>query len=113
MYIVKAEFPRTTSRFIVSFRPLDDDRTHFDVIVYALTGLAALGLPLRRLFTKGHLESEAEQVRNTEYRPGRLIAADADLIDCFRWLAELPQRPAAAEILVKTNSEPVRQFQPQ
>jgi hypothetical protein len=75
--------------------------------------LAALGLPLRRLFTKGHLESEARQVRNTEYRPGRLIAADADLIDCFRWLAELPQRPGTSEIQVKSNSEPVRKLQTQ
>jgi phenylpropionate dioxygenase-like ring-hydroxylating dioxygenase large terminal subunit len=113
MYVVKAEFPRTTSRFVVSFRPLEDGRTHFDVIVYAPTGLAALGLPLRRLFTQGHLESEARQVRNTEYRPGRLIAADADLIDCFRWLAELPQRPGTSEILSPDNIEPVRQLQTQ
>jgi len=95
LYVVKAKFPRTTSRFIVSFRPLDDGRTHFDVVVFAPRGLASMGLPLRRLFTQGHLMSEARQVRNPEYRPARLIEADADLIECFRWLASLPQKPTA------------------
>ena len=92
LYVVKAEFPRTTSRFIVSFRPLEDGRTHFDVIVFAPRGLASVGLPLRRLFTRGHLLSESHQIRNTVYRPARMIAADADLMDCFRWLASLPQK---------------------
>ena len=91
LYVVKARFPRACSRFIVSFQPLEDGRTHFDVIVYARRGLCALGLPLRRIFTKGHLLSEAAQVRNTEYRPGRMIASDQDLIECFAWLANLPQ----------------------
>jgi len=95
LYLVKAEFPRGCSRFLVSYRPLEDGRTHFDVLVYARRGLPALGLPLRRIFTKGHLVSEAHQVRNTEYRPARLISADADLIDCFCWLAALPQKPVS------------------
>ncbi len=106
-YVVKAEFPRACSRFIVSFRPLEDGRTHFDVIVYAKSGLPALGLPLRRLFTRGHLMSESRQVRNPEYRPGRLISADSDLIDCFRWLAELPQGPAGRAANAATDNKPV------
>jgi hypothetical protein len=67
------------------------------VMRIAPRGLAALGLPLRRAFTRGHLVGESRQVRNTEYRPARMIAADADLIECFRWLAALPQKPAARE----------------
>jgi hypothetical protein len=118
LYVVKAEFPRTTSRFIASFRPLDDGRTHFDVVVFAPRGLASMGLPLRRLFTRGHLVSEARQVRNTEYRPSRMIAADADLIECFRWLAALPQKPAAPgtetfqSINLTTISQPIEKLQP-
>lgn len=96
-YTVQASFPRSCSRFIVSFRPLDEGRTHFDVIVFAPRGVASLGLPLRRWFTKGHLIDEASQVRRTEYRPARFIEADADLVDCFRWLASLPQSPADKE----------------
>ena len=95
LYVVKAEFPRACSRFIVSFQPVENGRTHFDVIVFARRGLMELGLPLRRWFTRGHLVSEAQQVRQTEYRPARFIPADADLIDCFRWLAALPQQPPA------------------
>jgi len=47
-------------------------------------------------------------VRNTEYRPGRLIAADADLIECFRWLAALPQQPAVPKKFVSAKPEPVQ-----
>jgi len=94
-YVVKAQFSRACSRFLVSFRPLEDGRTHFDVIVFSPRGLAQFGLPLRRWFTRGHLVSEASQVRQTQYRPARFIAADADMIECFQWLAALPQQPMA------------------
>jgi aminopyrrolnitrin oxygenase len=100
LYVVQAKFPRACSRFIVSFRPLEDGRTHFDVIVFAPRGLAQLGLPLRRWFTRGHLVSEAEQVRQTQYRPARFIAADADMVECFQWLASLPQQPPTEQIML-------------
>lgn len=112
LYLVKAEFPRGCSRFLVSYRPLEDGRTHFDVLVYARRGVPALGLPLRRMLTRSHLVSEAQQVRNTEYRPARLISADADLIDCFRWLAALPQNPtAAAPAPVAAEPKPLQTLQ--
>lgn len=93
-FVVKAEFPRACSRFIVSFRPLEDKRTHFDVIVFARGGFSALGLAARRWFTRGHLLAEAAQIRDTQYRPAHFIAADADMVECFKWLASLPQRQA-------------------
>lgn len=96
-YTVKAEFPRACSRFIVSFRPLEDRRTYFDVIVFAQRGLAALGLLLRRWFTQAHLKAEASHVRQSCYRPARFIPADADMIRCFQWLAALPQQPPAVD----------------
>jgi nitrite reductase/ring-hydroxylating ferredoxin subunit len=92
LYLVKAKFPRACSRFLVSFRPLEDGRTYFDVIVFSKRGLPMLGLPARRWFTRGHLVSEAAQVRDTQYRPACFIAADADMIECFRWLAGIPQQ---------------------
>lgn len=93
LFMVKAEFPRACSRFLVSFRPLENKRTHFDVIVFARRGLPALGLTARRWFTRGHLLDESDQIRDTQYRPARFIPADADMIELFRWLATLPQQP--------------------
>lgn len=94
LFLVKAVFPRTCSRFLVCYRPQDDDQTFCQVIAFAPRGTSALGLPLRRWFTRAHLLAEARQVRGTQYRPGRFIAADADMIRCFQWLAGLPQREA-------------------
>jgi len=91
LYVVKAEFPRACNRFLVSFRPIENNRTHFDVIVFARRGLPSLGLAARRWFTRAHLMSEASQVRGTQYRPTRLVPADADMVECFRWLASIPQ----------------------
>ena len=106
LYVVKADFPRACSRFMVSFRPLEDGRTHFDVIVFAPRGFAQIGLPARRWFTRGHLVAEANQVRDTHYRPGRFIAADADMIECFQWLAALPQQPPSSPLeKVLTNQD--------
>ena len=95
LYLVKAEFPRACSRFLVSFRSLEDGRTHFDVLVFCPIGWPRLGLVARRWFTQGHLVSEALQVRDTQYRPARLIPADRDMIECFQWLATLPQHMSA------------------
>jgi phenylpropionate dioxygenase-like ring-hydroxylating dioxygenase large terminal subunit len=103
-YVVKAEFPRTCSRFLVSFRPLEDGRTHFDVIVFAPRGLPALGLWARRWFTRGHLMSEAAQIRGTQYRPARFIAADQDMADFFCWLAALPQQSPKTPVKNSFNS---------
>jgi hypothetical protein len=64
------------------------------------------------LFTKGHLLNESRQVRNTEYRPGRLISADADLIDCFRWLANLPQEPATPGTNAAVGGKSAEKLQP-
>jgi hypothetical protein len=97
LYTVKSEFPRVCNHFMVSFRPMENNRTHFDVIVFTRRGLPALSLAARRWFTREHLVSEAAQIRGTQYRPARLLPADADMIECFRWLAALPQHSETAE----------------
>ena len=92
LYTVKAKFPRACNRFMVFYRPIENNRTHFDVLVFVRRGLPRLGLRARRWLTRAHLVSEARQVRGTQYRPTRLIPADADMIECFRWLASIPQQ---------------------
>jgi phenylpropionate dioxygenase-like ring-hydroxylating dioxygenase large terminal subunit len=91
LFLVRAEFPRACSRFLVSFRPREDGRTHFEVVVFARRGLPALTLAARRWFTRGHLLAEANMIQDTQYRPARLISADADMLECLRWLAGLEQ----------------------
>ncbi|CAN5852690.1 hypothetical protein BH11VER1_BH11VER1_15180 [soil metagenome] len=96
-FSVQAKFLRVCSRFLIFFRPLEDGRTHFDVLVFTRRGLPALTLPVRRWFTRQHLVSEAMQVRGTQYRPSRLIPVDAGMIECFRWLASIPQNNGQPE----------------
>jgi nitrite reductase/ring-hydroxylating ferredoxin subunit len=106
-YTVKAEFPRACNRFIVSYRPIENNRTHFDVIVFVRRGLPSLGLAVRQWLTRAHLVSEASQVRGTQYRPARLIPADVDMIDCFRWLASLPQQANVNDHNFSNRNEPI------
>lgn len=91
MMLVQAQFNRACSRFMVSLEPLPDRRTAIHVLTFAPRGVAQFFLPLRRWFTRAHLESEAEQIRQTEYRPGRFVEGDTAMVECFQWLAALPQ----------------------
>jgi hypothetical protein len=96
MFLVKAQFPRVCSRFLVSFRPIENKQTQFDVIVFARRGLPIFNLWARRWFTRGHLIAEAAKIRNTVYRPARFIPADRDMVECLQWLAGLPQYPLSS-----------------
>jgi phenylpropionate dioxygenase-like ring-hydroxylating dioxygenase large terminal subunit len=93
VFVVKAEFPRACSRFLVFFRPLEDQQTRFDTLVYSRHGFPSLGLPARRWFTRGHLLAEASKIRDTQYQPTHFVPADTDMVECFKWLAGLPQFP--------------------
>lgn len=97
IFTVKAEFPRACSRFLVFFRPLEGKQTQFDAIVYSRCGSSSLGLVARRWFTRGHLFAENKKIRDTQYRPTHFVSADADMIECFKWLAELPQFPLSSQ----------------
>ena len=70
MYVVKAEFPRVCSRFIVSYRPLENKRTHFDVIVFAPRGLSALTLAVR------HCRTAIPLMYRTRYRAPNIVPHD-------------------------------------
>jgi len=106
-YTVKALFPRACNRFIVSYRPIENNRTRFDVLVFVRRGLPELGLSARRWLTRAHLVSEASRVRGTQYRPARLIPADADMVECFRWLASIPQQPVDINLQNRLDPQPV------
>lgn len=111
VFAVKAEFANACSRFLVCYRPQEDEHTFCEVITFARRGTGRLGLPLRRWFTRAHLLAEAHQVRGTEYRPGRFITADIDMIRCFQWLAALPQelpveKPSAAQTSITADTDP-------
>ena len=93
VFVVKAEFPRACSRFLVFFRQLEDKQTHFDTIVFSRH---SLGLAARRWFTRAHLLAESKKIRDTQYRPAHFVSADVDMVECFKWLAELPQFPLSS-----------------
>ncbi|EEF61881.1 Rieske 2Fe-2S domain-containing protein [Pedosphaera parvula] len=96
---VSALFERAHSRFIAIGQPLENGTSQIEVITYASRGrnplsrnlLDPLSLRLRRLFTHAHLTGEAKQVMHTQYRPANLISSDEDMLQCFQWLASLPQ----------------------
>ena len=96
MFLVTARFPLACSRFLVSFRPQEDGRTHFDVIIFTPRGMASLSRPMRRWLTRAHLKAEAALIRGTRYRPSNLIPEDGGMRQCFQWLAAIPQRATSA-----------------
>ncbi|MEO5803286.1 MAG: hypothetical protein ABIR24_07125, partial [Verrucomicrobiota bacterium] len=54
-------------------------------------------------FVRGHSLDESDQIRDTQYRPARFIAADADVVEMFRWLAAIPQQSQTAGENCLTN----------
>jgi nitrite reductase/ring-hydroxylating ferredoxin subunit len=93
--LVTGDFGRVESRFMITTQPLDDGRTLCEGIVFARRGrvplLDGFGLKVRRLFTHGYLAAESRQLRGTRYNPAGLGPQDRDMIEFFRWAADLPQ----------------------
>lgn len=89
-----AQFRRTATYGLVAREPLPDGRVRIDVYVYARRSRGVLGrvtdrliLEIRRLFIKKFLTADAIRLNGVRYRPERLIEADRDMIDYYRWLA--------------------------
>ena len=55
--------------------------------------LEPLVLRVRRLFTRGFVGDEFEELAGIRYNPHGLIAADRAVLDYFRWAAALPRDP--------------------
>nr|WP_261360691.1 Rieske 2Fe-2S domain-containing protein [Aeoliella straminimaris] len=91
-----ARLSKTVTRGLVAREPLADGRVRVQVIVFAKRSPTALGrklfdplqLEVRRLFIKNFLTADAVRLNGVRYDPHRLIQADADMIDYYRWLAD-------------------------
>lgn len=91
----QAEFRCTASYGLVAREPLDDGRVRVDVYVFARRGRNLLRrlvfdpihLAIRRLFIKRFLTADAIRLNGVRYRPERLIEADQEMINYYRWLA--------------------------
>ncbi len=103
--VITARFARATSRFAICLSPMEGGKTQCRVIPFArraatLPGrllVQPLDLWVRRLFTGAYLIDETESLGSPRYNPSSFVAADADMVDYFRWVAELPRPTYAAE----------------
>jgi phenylpropionate dioxygenase-like ring-hydroxylating dioxygenase large terminal subunit len=92
-----ASFRRTTSYGMVVTEPLGGGRVRVQVVVYLPRSrrgllrvlLDPLRLAVRRLFIMRFLSADAELLNGVRYNPDGLIAADGQLAEYFRWLAEV------------------------
>jgi phenylpropionate dioxygenase-like ring-hydroxylating dioxygenase large terminal subunit len=109
----QAEFRRTSTYGLVAREPLPDGRVRVDVYVFARQGRHALRrglidpvhLEIRRLFIKRFLTADAIRLNGVRYRPERLIEADQEMINYYRWLtlACRGRIDAGCESLVEAN----------
>jgi phenylpropionate dioxygenase-like ring-hydroxylating dioxygenase large terminal subunit len=91
----QAEFQRTTTYGLVAREPLPDGRVRVDVFVFARQGrnplrravVDPIHLEIRRLFIRRFLTADAIRLNGVRYRPRRLIEADREMINYYRWLA--------------------------
>jgi phenylpropionate dioxygenase-like ring-hydroxylating dioxygenase large terminal subunit len=98
-FVVSGLFRRVHSRMLVAVRPLDGNRQiEVEVTVFVRRGrfrpaaapAEALALWVRRLFTWGFLREEFQRLAGIRYSPHTLIECDRDLVEFFRWAADLP-----------------------
>ncbi|HEY3914059.1 MAG TPA: Rieske 2Fe-2S domain-containing protein, partial [Verrucomicrobiae bacterium] len=98
--VLTGDFDHAQSRFIIVTRPLDDDKTLCEGIVFAprlknaffRASAQPLVLAIRRFFTYGYLKDEADRLLGTSYNPATVIPQDRDMIDFFNWVIALPQK---------------------
>ena len=98
-----AQFRRTATFGLVAREPLADGKVRVDVYVFARRGRSLwrryafdwLHLEVRRLFIKRFLTADAIRLNGVRYAPERLIDADRDMINYYRWLAHAARNAAA------------------
>jgi len=106
--LITGDFDRAHSRFLIATQPLEGGKTLCEGIVFAprmhnpiaRSLLEPITLALRRWFTHGYLQDEANRLLGTRYNPAAFISNDQDMIDYYNWVAALPQevgtvKPAA------------------
>jgi nitrite reductase/ring-hydroxylating ferredoxin subunit len=107
LFFLTGKFRRTLSRFLIAAQPLDANTILAEGIVFTCRGhnpltralLNPLSLWLRRLFTRGYLNDEADRLGSPHYSPATMVEGDRDMIDFFNWVIELPQDEARLRAL--------------
>ena len=94
--LVSGFFRRARSHMLISARPIAADQTLVEVVVLAGrgSGAGALGLWIRRWFTRAFFQDDIARLGGIRYNPRSLTLEDRDLIDYFDWAASLPSGPA-------------------
>jgi nitrite reductase/ring-hydroxylating ferredoxin subunit len=97
LILVTGRFRRAGSYMVIATRPLEDEKTLVDVIVFAPRSrfaavrlLQPLGLLVRRWFTWGFMADDIRLLGGIRYNPHSLIASDRLLLEYFHWAAGLP-----------------------
>ncbi len=94
LVLVTARFRRTVSYGMVSFAPLDQNRTRVRNIVwiprrensFAQLWIDPLDAMIRRFFIREFVRADADRSAGLRFHPGRMIAADKVLVEYLRWL---------------------------
>ncbi|WP_425395531.1 Rieske 2Fe-2S domain-containing protein [Aeoliella sp.] len=93
--LVEGKFGRAHSRLLVASRPVDPSNTLSHVMVFAKKSSSRLfdhlSLRTRRRFTQAFLQYDIDKLRGVRYQPAGLTPQDAELIEYFRWVADLPR----------------------
>lgn len=101
LVLVTAKFRRTTSYGMVSFIPLDAQRTRVRNIVWvprsqrwlARQLVDPLDAMIRRSFIREFVRSDVHRSAGIRYHPQRMIAADKMLVDYLGWLQDVHSPP--------------------
>ncbi len=107
LVLVAARFQRTTSYGIVSFIPIDRQRTKVRNIVLVPRSQSWIGrriidpldAVIRRSFIQKFVRSDADRSDGIRFRPDRMIGADKLLVDYLAWLQNLHRASQPESIL--------------
>jgi nitrite reductase/ring-hydroxylating ferredoxin subunit len=112
--LVTGFFRWVQSYILIATRPLGDDRTLVEVIVFARRRshslvaalLDPLGLWVRRCFTHGFMQDDIDLLQGIRYNPGRLTAGDELMMDFWNWVCALRQHQSDTRDLDQVTAEP-------
>jgi len=99
LVLVTSRFPRTCSYGLVSFVPLDKNRTWVRNIVWiprrqntlARRWLDPLDAMIRRYFIREFVRADVNSSEGLRYHPKRMTSADKELADYLHWLQNIPR----------------------
>ena len=97
LVLVTARFRRTTSYGMVSFVPLDPQRTRVRNVVWVPRSQGWVGRrfvdPLDAMIRRSFIRADVQRSAGIRYDPRRMIAADKVLVDYLDWLQDVHSSP--------------------